>query len=201
MALADDLPDEAARLRAEAAGGHRLDARPVLSPRHCLPAAAPRRPRPGGRFAPGTGRNRRGLPNPAVAWPRPHDLSLKEPSDVCHGTTNRSRRVMQSDEPTRERIPATVGRRSTAGGGARADCELAAVGIVSFRAAMGHGPRRLLGERRQLGLLPARPGPQPRLSLGRRRAAGLHRPRVPALLRARAVERPRPDSRRSGCSA
>ena len=47
--------------------------------------------------------------------------------------------------------------------------------------------------RRLLGLLPARPGPQPRLSLGRRRPARHHRPRVPALLCAGALERPRPD--------
>ena len=47
--------------------------------------------------------------------------------------------------------------------------------------------------RRRLGVFPARPRPQPRLSLGRRRPAGHQRPRVPALLRPGALERPRPD--------
>ena len=40
-----------------------------------------------------------------------------------------------------------------------------------------------------LGLLPARSRAQPRLSLGRRRPARHLRSRVPAVLRARAVER------------
>ena len=44
-----------------------------------------------------------------------------------------------------------------------------------------------------LGLLPARPRAQPRLPLGRGRPARHHRPRGPAVLRARAVERPRSD--------
>ncbi len=39
----------------------------------------------------------------------------------------------------------------------------------------------------------ARSGAQPRLSLGRRRAARHHRPRMPAVLRPRALERARPD--------
>ena len=42
VAVADDLPDEAARLRAEAASGNRLDARSVFRPRYRLPASAPR---------------------------------------------------------------------------------------------------------------------------------------------------------------
>ena len=58
---------------------------------------------------------------------------------------------------------------------------------------MGHGARGLLGRRRLLGLLPARPRPQPGLPLGRGRPARHLRPRVPAVLRARAVERARPD--------
>jgi hypothetical protein len=45
-----------------------------------------------------------------------------------------------------------------------------------------------------LGLFSARPRPQPRLSLGRGRPARHHRPRMPALFRARALERPRSDS-------
>ena len=44
-----------------------------------------------------------------------------------------------------------------------------------------------------LGLLPPRPRPQPRLSLGRGRPARLLRPRGAPVLRARALERTRPD--------
>ena len=50
---------------------------------------------------------------------------------------------------------------------------------------------------RMLDLLPARPCAQPRLPLGRGWAAGDHGPRMPALLRARPVERTRPDPQRA----
>ena len=60
-------------------------------------------------------------------------------------------------------------------------------------AAMGHRARGLLRDGDCWDYLPARPRPQPRLPLGRRRAAGHHRSRMPPLLRARALERERPD--------
>ena len=71
--------------------------------------------------------------------------------------------------------------------------QLAALGTLSGRAAMGDGPRGLLGHWRVLELFSARPRPQPRLSLGRGRPAGHLRSRVPALLCAGAVERQGPD--------
>ena len=58
---------------------------------------------------------------------------------------------------------------------------------------MGHRARGLLRGRRLLDLLPPRPRPQPRLSLGRGRPARHLRPRSAPVLRARALERPRPD--------
>ena len=58
---------------------------------------------------------------------------------------------------------------------------------------MGHRARGLQRRRRRLGLLPARPRPQPRLPLGRGRPRRLLRRPAAAVLRARAVERPRPD--------
>ena len=58
---------------------------------------------------------------------------------------------------------------------------------------MGHRPRGLLRGRRRVGVLHPRPGPLARLPLGRgRHRRHLGRPR-PAVLRARAVERRRPD--------
>ena len=58
---------------------------------------------------------------------------------------------------------------------------------------MGHGARGLLRARHGLGLLPARPRPEPDLSLGRGRSPRDLRSRVPALLRRRTLERSRPD--------
>src|SRR5207249_12298640 len=46
---------------------------------------------------------------------------------------------------------------------------------------------------RSLGILSPRPGAQPRVPLGRGRAPRPHGPRVPPLLRGRALERSRPD--------
>src|SRR5207244_1528450 len=66
------------------------------------------------------------------------------------------------------------------------------------RAPVGNGARGLLARRDELGLLPPRPRAEPRLSLGRGRSPRHHRPRGPAVLRPRALERegPDPDARR-----
>ena len=70
---------------------------------------------------------------------------------------------------------------------------LVRVGPVPERARLGHGARGLLGERRCLGLVPARPRPLARVPLERGRD-GRHLGHPPrALSRARAVERQRPD--------
>ena len=67
------------------------------------------------------------------------------------------------------------------------------VGPLPERARLGHGPRGLLGERRRLGLLPARPRPLARVPLERGRH-GRHLGHPPRPLpRARALERERPD--------
>jgi len=58
---------------------------------------------------------------------------------------------------------------------------------------VGNGAGGLLGRRDVLGLPAARPRAEPRVSLGRGRAPRDHRPRMPALLRGRALERSRPD--------
>src|SRR3954454_607694 len=89
-------------------------------------------------------------------------------------------------------------RRSNPPAGiAQARRQLAALGHVPGRTPVGNGPRRLLARRRLLELLPARTRPQPRLPLGRRWPIGLLRPRVPTLLRARALEWPRPVPQRA----
>ena len=85
-----------------------------------------------------------------------------------------------------------AGARPTRGGRAPR-AELEALGAVPLRAAVGHGARGLLAERRRLGVLPARSRAQPRLPLGRGRPARDLRSRVPGRLRARAVERARSD--------
>ena len=70
---------------------------------------------------------------------------------------------------------------------------VAALRPVPRRARLGHRPRGLQRDRRGLGLLPARPRPLARLPLERGRP-GRHLRRPPAaLLRARVLERPRPD--------
>ena len=70
---------------------------------------------------------------------------------------------------------------------------LVRVGPVPERARLGHRPRGLLGERRRLGLLPARPRPLARVPLERgRHGRDLGHPPRP-LPRARALERERPD--------
>ena len=67
------------------------------------------------------------------------------------------------------------------------------VGAVPERAPVGHGARGLQPGRRRLGLLPARPRPQPGLPLGRGRHRRALRRAAAALPGAGAVERPRPD--------
>src|SRR5207244_12230387 len=61
------------------------------------------------------------------------------------------------------------------------------------RGPVGHRPRGLLGGGYLLGVLPARPRAEPRLSLGGGRAPRLHGPAEPRLLRDRALERAGPD--------
>ncbi len=53
------------------------------------------------------------------------------------------------------------------------NCQLAAVGPLSRRTAMGDRARRLFGNRRMLDVFSPRPCPQPRLSLGRGRPLGI----------------------------
>ena len=67
------------------------------------------------------------------------------------------------------------------------------VGTVPQRAAVGHGPRGLQRRRQRVGLLLARPVALAGLPLGRRRARRHLRRQAAAVLRARAVERARPD--------
>ena len=66
-------------------------------------------------------------------------------------------------------------------------------GALPIRTAMGHGPRGLQRRRRCLGLLHPRPGPLARLPLGRGRDRRISDDRQQPLLRARPLERPRPD--------
>ena len=70
---------------------------------------------------------------------------------------------------------------------------MAPAGPVPRRARLGHGARGLQRRRRRLGLLPARPRPLARLPLERGRARRHLRRRAAALLRARVLERARPD--------
>src|SRR5689334_16489484 len=72
--------------------------------------------------------------------------------------------------------------------------KLETLGTLSLRASVGHGARGLFSRRGLLELFPARSCPLPRLSLGRRWIAGVLRSRMPALLRAGAVERQGSDS-------
>src|SRR5689334_2121684 len=71
--------------------------------------------------------------------------------------------------------------------------ELEALGAVPRRAPVGHRGRGLLREGHALRVVHARARPEPRLPVGRGRHPRAHRPRGPALLRAGAVERARPD--------
>src|SRR5207244_5747975 len=75
----------------------------------------------------------------------------------------------------------------------RPHAQLEALGAIPGRAPVGNGARGLLARRHLLGLLSPRPRPEPRLPLGRGRAARPHRPRVSPLPRGRALERSRPD--------
>ena len=68
---------------------------------------------------------------------------------------------------------------------------LAKVGSVSVGTAVGDGPGRLLGERERLGVLQPRQCSGTGVQMGRGRAARDYRPRVPAVLRGRALEWPR----------
>ena len=78
-------------------------------------------------------------------------------------------------------------------GGARAEGPLEEVGAVPQRAAVGDRPRGLQRGRQRLGLLQPRPGPLPRLPLGRGRPGRHLRRPAAALLRAGPVERQGPD--------
>ena len=66
-------------------------------------------------------------------------------------------------------------------------------GPVPQRAAVGHGPRGLQRRRQRVGLLHPRPGALAGLPLGRGRAGRHLRRQAAPVLRARAVERARPD--------
>src|SRR5262245_60704801 len=82
------------------------------------------------------------------------------------------------------------GRRTHTPAGRRPPgAALEALRPLSLRAPVGDRARGLLGRRRVLGLLPARPRAKPRLPLGRGRAPRLLRPPGPALLRPGALER------------
>ena len=72
------------------------------------------------------------------------------------------------------------------------DEKLETVGSIPLRTSMGHRPRRLFAGRRSVGLLSARACAEPSLPVGRRWTTGDHGSRMPALLRARALERSRP---------
>src|SRR5688572_28206015 len=72
----------------------------------------------------------------------------------------------------------------------RTEEELEALGTVSQRATVGHGSRRLFGQRGCVAVLSLRTGGFANLSLGRGRVAGHHRSPVPPLLCDRALEWP-----------
>ena len=118
------------------------------------------------------------------------DGSVRRRRRHCCRRASRSRsrppRGRRSKRPSGGRR--TIGSRRT-----HPRPRLEALGPVPLRAAVGHRARGLLGRRRLLGLLPARPRAQPRLPLGRGRPARHLRSRVPAVLRAGAVERRRSD--------
>ena len=78
-------------------------------------------------------------------------------------------------------------------GGAARPRAVAALGAVPQRARLGHRARGLQRRRRRVELLPARPRPLARLPLERGRARRHLRRPADALLRARVLERPRPD--------
>ncbi len=84
-------------------------------------------------------------------------------------------------------------RRGLPAARGRAGRGLASLGPLSQRPAMGHGARGLQRRRRCLGLFPARPCPQPGLSLGRGRDRRLGRRAAALVPGHRAVERARPD--------
>src|SRR5438034_7571570 len=127
-------------------------------------------------FAPGTYRQRVAFAPPSG---RPLVLYFSRHARVAPALTGRGTHARRGSHP-----PA---------GGRTADEALEALGPLPVRASMGHGAGGLLGGRQLLGVLPARPGPKPGLSLGRRRPAGHVRRPVPPRLRTRALERARPD--------
>ena len=73
------------------------------------------------------------------------------------------------------------------------DRTVAALGLLSDRSRVGHRPRGLQRRRRRLGLPPPRPGAQQGVPLGRGRHRRHLRPLPAPVLRARVLERPRPD--------
>ena len=97
-------------------------------------------------------------------------------------------------------MAATNGQSRSAAGTAEA-ARLASIGkdmpwrrwSSTERAPMGHRARGLQPRRHRLGLFPARPCAQPRLSLGRGRHRRLRRRQAAAVPRPRAVERQGPD--------
>ena len=98
--------------------------------------------------------------------------------------------------------PHRSGHRRRATPRRRADRQgLAPLGAVSQRAAVGHGARGLQRGRQCLGLFPARPCAQPRLSLGRGRHRRLRRRAAAAVPRRSRSGTAAIRSSRSGCSA
>ena len=83
-------------------------------------------------------------------------------------------------------------RTRSIGGSPLAGNPLEEVGAVSQRATVGHRPGGLQRERRRLELLHPRPGPVPRLPVGRGRHRRRLRRQTAALLRACLVERQGP---------
>src|SRR5207247_8501972 len=127
-------------------------------------------------FAPGTYPQRVAFPPPSG---RPLVLYFSRHAGVAPASTGRGTHARR-------------GSRPLAGGGTAAEA-LETLGSLPVRASMGDGAGGLLGGRQLLGVSPARPGPEPGLPLGRRRPPrDLRRP-VPPRLRARPVERARPD--------
>src|SRR6266571_5905734 len=127
-------------------------------------------------FAPGTYPQRVAFPPPSG---RPLVLYFSRHARVAPASTGRGTHARRGSRPPT--------------GGRTAEEALEALGPLPVRASMGDGAGGLLGGRQLLGVFPARPGPEPGLPLGRRRPAGHLRRPVPPRLRARAVERARPD--------
>src|SRR5207247_1811376 len=163
---------------------------------------------------------RRGRPTP-IRTPRPTSWSPASPSSPSVSARKSRRRIDSITERNWPRDPAprislqdktsdgeltdgvkahgdTANQFDGYSGGATPGCGtgrggVAALGAVSERAPMGYRPRGLQRARQRLGVPAARPGAQPRLSLGRRRARRLRRRPAPSLPRPRAVERAPPD--------